>query len=175
MKGEWRNFAILFPLAFAFLFPTEISISNIGWLALIALLLFGLEVVFFLVPGISFSSLLIAIAAIALGFVPTLVISMLAILPAHFILRKDISMFVPDIMVLVPLVAFTSMYGASMLSAFGWGIYGLSVGLLKWGIAIPVGIGLGRNVTKRLRDFILEPPINYLIFWKLHFLFAFLL
>jgi hypothetical protein len=168
------KFPAFLPVLAAVPFSLGNSGGSIMWLSIIAILLFAVELIFFLIPGISLSSLMIAIAAIEIGFVPTLVVSIIAIEAAHFILRKDISMFVPDILTLVPLIGFGAFYGTWMIGAFGWGIYGLSFGLIKWGIAIPVGLVTGRNMGKRVRELVLEPPLNFLIFLKLNFIFLFL-
>lgn len=171
MKETFLN---AFPLLF--IMPFALTTGEIGtsWLVVLAVVLFFSELAFFLVPGVSLSSLLIGMSCIYIGFVPTLIASAFAINIAHFILRRDISMFIANLLTLLPLIGFGAFYGTWMVESFGWGIYGVSIGLVKWGISIPVGYLLGRNMAKRFRDFFLEPTINFFIFLKLHGLFMFL-
>lgn len=165
--------------AFSFLVAgivqTQHQPASLAWFAAITILLFFLELLFYFVPGISLSSLFIAIAGIAFGFVQTFVISLVAVEFAHIILRKDFSIVIPDVIVLVPIVAFASFYGSFVLETFGWGIYGSLIGIIKWGVAIASGFLVGRDMSKRIREFILEPIANYLIFWKLNFLLLWLM
>ena|GEM_PF-2353861 len=156
--------------------PIAIGNSEIGtaWLIALALVLFASELAFFLIPGVSLSSLLIGMSCLYLGFAPTLIASAFAINIAHFILRRDISMFIANLLTLIPLIGFGTVYGPWVVASFGWGVYGVSIGLVKWGTSIPVGYLLGRNMAKRFRDFFLEPTINFFVFLKLHGLFMFL-
>jgi len=156
-------------------FPSKAVSSNILLIIGLILLIFVVEVVCYLLPGVSLSSLIIAISGMALGFAPTLLICVIAVNAAHLLLRRDFTILVPNLMTLVPMVLFASVYGGPIVNALGWGVYGLAFGVVKWGVAIIAGTLTGRNTAKRVRDFFLEPPINYLIFAKLHFLFAFLL
>lgn len=167
---------VLAALAQSFqLMPRSILASDIVLLLMIAVLLFLVELVFFLVPGVSLSTLVIGMVAMAFGFVPVLIISLVAILAAHFLIRKDISMFLPDIFTLVPLIAFASFFGSWALGALGWGFYGVALGLIKWGVAIPTGFMLGRNMAKRYREVVLEPVVNFFVFTYLSFLFMWVL
>ncbi|MFH1424680.1 MAG: hypothetical protein ABIG20_03290 [archaeon] len=156
------------------LLPHSVLGGDIMTFIIIAVLLFLVELVFYLIPGVSLSSLLIGMTAIAFGFVPVFVISLFAILAAHFVLRKDISLFMPDIFTLVPMVAFATFLGAGTIDMFGWGIYGALLGLVKWGAAILTGFMFGRNMAKRYMEVLLEPVLNFFIFTYLTFVFAWL-
>jgi len=174
MDEKAFSMLMLAPVAMARILPREVMYSDLFTLATVAILLFIVELVFFLIPGISLSTLLIGLAGIALGFLPVFLISLFAILAAHFLLKKDISMFVPDILTLIPLVAYAAFLGSWTISTLGWPAYGVILGLVKWGVAIPVGFMTGRNMAKRYREVILEPIVNGLIFWKLVFIFEWL-
>ena len=62
------------------------------WLFAFVMMLFVSEILFFYVPGVSISNLILTVVGMAFGFGPTFVIGFLSILPAHFILRKDMTM-----------------------------------------------------------------------------------
>lgn len=154
--------------------PRSVMSSDIALLLMIAVLLFMVELVFYIVPGVSLSTLLIGMVAIPFGFTPVLIISIFAILTAHFLIRKDITMFVPDIFTLIPMIAFAAFLGPWAIANLGWGLYGASLAVIKWGVAIPVGFTMGRNMAKRYREVILEPIVCFFIFAYLRFLFEWL-
>ena len=149
------------------------TISLAAFLSIMAAM-FVLELAFFVVPGISFTSLLIATASMYVGFVPTFVVCLVAINAAHFIWRKDVTLFMPNAITLLAMIGYASFFGPDIISAVGWGVFGLGMGLVKWGTALPLGFVFGKNVPKRVMNIVLEPPFNFFIFWKLNFLFMFL-
>ena len=174
MNQNAFSMLILAPMAMARILPRKVMYSDLFTLITVAILLFIVELVFFMIPGVSLSTLLIGLAGIALGFLPVFLISLVAILAAHFLIRKDISLFVPDILTLIPLVAYAAFLGSWTIATLGWPAYGIILGLVKWGVAIPVGMMTGHNMPKRYREVILEPIVNGLIFWKLVFIFEWL-
>lgn len=138
-------------------------------------LIFITELALFYIPGFSLSSLLIALCGLKFGFVPTLMISAPPVMIAHFILRKDVAMFSADLITIIPMIAFASEFGALVIEMFGWGLFGAFFGLVKWGMATAAGVLFGRNIAKRIREFFVEPIVNYFVFTHLLFLFAFLM
>jgi hypothetical protein len=144
-------------------------LGNAPQLILLSVVLFAAEMIFYFVPGVSLSSLIIGFVAMKLGFTMTFVISLVAIESAHLILRKgDFSVLMPGIATLAPMVAFATFAGPWIVNTLGWGLYGVSIGLTKWGFALLAGHFMGRNMPKRLHNVVLEPVLNYFIFWKMH-------
>jgi len=149
------------------------SVSPIT-LIILLVVLFTLELLFFYVPGISLTSLGIGVMSLFAGFLPTFVVSLISVGAAHVILRKDFSILFADAMTLTPMVLFGSFFGQAVIDLWGWGAFGAAMGVIKWGTALGVGMMLGRNMAKRMRELVLEPVANYFIFWKLSFIFLLL-
>ena len=149
------------------------SVSPVTLLILMVAL-FGLEMLFFYVPGISLTSMGVAVTAMFAGFIPTFVITFISVGTAHVILRRNVQILIPDALVLAPMVGFAAFFGQSVIGLWGWAAFGAAMGVVKWGTAIGVGMMLGQNMAKRWREIILEPIGNSLIFWKLNFIFLFL-
>ena len=150
--------------------------ASIGSLILLAGLIFAVELAFFFIPGVSLSSLLIAMAAMHYGFVTTFVISIIPIVAAHFLLIRKPTVFIADILTIIPMILFGAYFGKTIIgfSGFwGWSILGALFSIVKWGIALPVGYMLGGSIPKRIRELFLEPAGSFFIF-KLNFLFLFL-
>lgn len=139
-----------------------------------ALLILVAELVFFFVPGVSFSSLLIALACIRFGFVPSLAIVIPPIIIAHLILLKNPAIIVNDLTTMMIMLLFGAYAGPFLTDAIGWGFYGAIFGLVKWGALIGLSFVYGGSMPKRVQNIVLEPIFNMLIFWKLRFLFGFL-
>ncbi len=153
--------------------PMKLNIVN---LLLLAFLIFAVELVFFFVPGISLSGLLIAMSALHYGFFLTFIVAIIPITAAHFLLIKRPTVFIADIMTIIPMIIFAVSLGPTLigLSKFwGWGIFGALFSVVKWGVALPLGYALGSNIAKRMREILLEPIGSFFVF-KLNFVFAFL-
>jgi len=135
--------------------PIAIGNSEIGtaWLIALALVLFASELAFFLIPGVSLSSLLIGMSCLYLGFAPTLIASAFAINIAHFILRRDISMFIANLLTLIPLIGFGTVYGPPLgwLQASAGAFMGVSIGLVKWGTSNTCGLPAWKEHGKALQ------------------------
>ena len=153
----------------------SLSAKSIGGLLVYAAVLFAVELIFFLIPGVSVSSLLIALACLYYPFWIVFAISLFPVYFAHILLTRNPSAIVPDFLTLLPMVAFGTFAGPVILNSFGgflgWSVYGALFSLVKWGIAIPVGIMTGRAMGKRLRELILEPIGSSLIFQAKTFFF----
>ncbi len=157
------------------LFAVHINF-NIMYMILLAVLIFAVEMAFFFIPGISISSLLIAMAAVHYGIVPAFLISLPPIVLAHFILIRNPMVFMADAITLILMVFFGANFGKSIIgfsNFWGWSIYGAAFSLAKWGVALPLGYMFGSNIAKRMREIILEPIGSFFVF-KLFFLFMFL-
>ena len=153
--------------------PANLSIVN---LLLLAFLIFAVELVFFFIPGISLSGLLIAMSAIHYGFLLTFIVSIIPIAAAHFLLIKRPTVFIADIMTIIPMTLFAATLGPTLIGFskfWGWSIFGALFSVVKWGVALPLGYALGSNLAKRLRGILLEPIGSFFVF-KLNFVFAFL-
>ena len=153
--------------------PANLSIVN---LLLLAFLIFAVELVFFFIPGISLSGLLIAMSAIHYGFLLTFIVSIIPIAAAHFLLIKRPTVFIADIMTIIPMTLFAATLGPTLIGFskfWGWSMFGALFSVVKWGVALPVGYALGGNIAKRMREILLEPIGSFFVF-KLNFVFAFL-
>src|SRR3989344_3481703 len=153
--------------------PANLSIVN---MLLLAFLIFAVEIIFFFIPGISVSGLLIAMAALHYGFPLTFIVSIIPIVAAHFLLIKRPTVFIADIMTIIPMILFAATLGPTLIGFskfWGWSIFGALFSVVKWGVALPVGYALGSNIAKRMREILLEPIGSFFVF-KLNFVFAFL-
>ncbi len=152
-----------------------LSIKDIGALVVLAAVIFAVELVFFLIPGVSLSSLIIALACLYYPFWIVFAISLFPVFAAHFLITKNPSAIVPDFLTLLPMVAFGQFAGPIILKSFGgflgWSVYGALFSLVKWGVAIPVGVMTGRSMGKRFREIILEPLFSSVIFQAKGFFF----
>lgn len=158
-------------------FLQAVSLNFIAVLSMIVILLLAVELMFYFVPGVSISSLLIAMASVHLGFLPVLMAGLVGIGLAHFIIRRDFTVVLIAFIILIPMTALGAFLGPEIIEyfgAFGWPMLGILMGITKWGCGMPIGFILGRNMSKRSREIILEPVFNFFIFWKLRFLLMFL-
>ena len=153
----------------------RINTQEILLMVLVAALILITELVLFYVPGVSISTLLIAIACLKFGFVPCLAIVIPPIIIAHFIWLKNPSIVIGDIITMIVMIFFGVHAGPFLIKYAGWAIFGVLFGLVKWGAMIVMTLLYGGNMTKRVQNLFLEPIFNFFIFWKLRFLFAFLM
>ena len=154
-------------------FPANVNIIN---LVILAFLIFAVEIIFFFIPGVSLSGLLIAMAALRYGFLITFIVSIIPIVAAHFLLIKRPTVFIADIMTIIPMILFAVSVGPELIGFskfWGWSIFGALFSVVKWGVALPVGYALGGSIAKRMREILLEPVGSFFVF-KLNFVFAFL-
>ena len=154
-------------------FPANVNIIN---LVILAFLIFVTELIFFFIPGISLSGLLIAMSALHYGFLLTFIVSIIPIVIAHFFLIRRPTVFIADIMTIIPMILFAATLGPVLIGFskfWGWSIFGALFSVVKWGVALPVGYALGSNIAKRMREILLEPIGSFFVF-KLNFVFAFL-
>jgi len=156
----------------------SLGIKGIGSLIVLAAVLFAVELALFLVPGVSLSSLIIALACLYYPFWIVFAVSLFPVFLAHFLITKNPSAIVPDFLTLLPMVAFWVFAGPLILKNFsgflGWSVYGALFSLVKWGGALPVGIMTGRSMGKRFRELLLEPIGSSIIFQgKTFFFFLF--
>ncbi|MDP7260514.1 MAG: hypothetical protein QGI80_00950 [archaeon] len=135
------------------------------WLFAFVMMLFVSEILFFYVPGVSISNLILTVVGMAFGFGPTFVIGFLSILPAHFILRKDMTMMIVSLFTLVPMVAISAFYGNYIVNLLGWPMLGFVVSVVKWGSSIVIGVMMGRAMPKKILNIMLEPLISIPVFW----------
>ena len=153
----------------------SLTIKDVGSLLVLAAVLFAVELAFFLIPGVSVSSLLIALACLYYPFWIVFAVSLFPVFFAHFLITKNPSAIVPDFLTLLPMVAFGTFAGPVILSSvsgfLGWSLYGVTFSLVKWGVAIPVGIMTGRSMGKRLRELVLEPLVSSILFQAKTFFF----
>jgi hypothetical protein len=156
-------------------FASRIGRPEIALMLLVAVLIFFAELVFFFVPGLSLSTLFIAMACIKFGFVPSLAIAIPPILIVHLFYMKNPSIAVGDIVTMVIMVLFGSYAGPYIISTVGWGLFGSLFGFVKWGTMILTSFMYGGNMGKRVQNILLEPIFNFFIFWKLRLLFGFLI
>ncbi|MFH1450581.1 MAG: hypothetical protein ABIF92_01210, partial [archaeon] len=138
----------------------------------VALLILAVELLLFFVPGVSVSTLLIALSCLKFGFVPSLAVVIPPIIIAHFILLKNPSIAIGDTIAMIVMILFGVNAGPWLIDTVGWGFYGALFGVVKWGTMILVALLYGGNVTKRVQNIFLEPVFNFFIFWKLRFLFG---
>lgn len=158
------NMSITMMSIFAALPGNSITMASL-WLFAFVMMLFVSELLFFYVPGFSISNLILTVIAMAFGFGPTFVIGLLSILPAHFILRKDMTMMIVSFFTLVPMVTLASFYGAYIVNLLGWPMLGFVVSVVKWGSSIVIGVLMGRTMPKKILNIMLEPLISIPVFW----------
>ena len=141
----------------------------------VAVIILFVELLLFFVPGLSLSTLFIALACAKFGFVPSLAIVIPPIIIAHFIILKNPSIVIGDTIAVIVMVLFGVHAGPWLINTIGWGFYGMLFGVVKWGTMLLLSLIYGGNTAKRVQNLVMEPIGNFFIFWKLRLLFAFLL
>ena len=159
-------------LAFA---TRRINKVDVGLMLLVAVLILAAELLLFFVPGISLSTLLIALSCAKFGFVPSLAIVIPPIIIAHFLILKNPSIAIGDTVAMIVMLLFGVHAGPFLIDSIGWGFYGVLFGIVKWGTMVGLVFIYGGNMTKRVQNLVLEPIGNFFIFWKLRLLFGFLI
>ena len=154
---------------------TFLGAKGIIPLLMLIAVIFVVELAFFFIPGVSVSSLVIALACLYYPFWIVFTIAIIPIYAAHFILLKNPGIMVADFLILFPMILFGAIAGPIVLKTFGgilgWSIYGATFSLVKWGVAIPVGMMTGGSMGKRFRELVLEPLVSSLLFQLKGFFF----
>jgi len=141
----------------------------------VAGLILATELILFFAPGVSISTLLIALTCMKFGFVPSLAIVIPPIIIAHYILLRNPTIAIGDTVAMVVMVLFGAYAGPWLIASVGWGIFGVLFGIVKWGTLFVLSFMYGGNKSKRIQNLFLEPVFNFFIFWKLRLLFGFLI
>lgn len=111
-----------------------ISSSFIASLSMAVFLLLVVELLFYFAPGVSLSSLLIAMLAVEFGFLPALLAGFIGVELAHFIIRRDPMIAVIGFIVLAPMAAVSAFFGPAIIEefgTFGWPLLGAVIGAVK--------------------------------------------